>query len=189
MTNDDFKMVDCIVLSSDAAIRAYVHPVRMEILKRLGREELTLSQLATAMGTIPANLSRHIKHLEKAGLLKLVRTRDTGRNLEKYYRAGAKSFRVEQKGELKDKTATALGILRDNLDEALYDGSSSLEGALAYLVSIRLSKSEKKELHSRLEKIVKEYKEVSNDGGENLVLSIAVYPGNASGFSKERIIL
>ena len=189
MANEPFEPENRITLSSEDSIRAYVHPVRMEMLARLGRQELTLSQLAEAMGTIPANLSRHLKRLTEQDLVKLVRSRDTGRNLEKYYRARAKAFRVKRGGSPGDKASTALAILRDNLDDALSEGSPSLEGALAYIVSIRLPKRRKDELYARIGKLVKEYETVRDDEGESLVLSLAVYPGSASGFPGKKIVL
>jgi DNA-binding transcriptional ArsR family regulator len=189
MANEDFQPKDSIVLSSDGAIRAYVHPVRMDILKRLGREELTLSQLALAMDTVPANLSRHVKRLLDSGLAKFVRSRDTGKNFEKYYRAAAKAFRVELPGRPEDKAATALSILRDSLEEALSRDSPSLEGSLACIVSLRLDKRRKEELIARLGRLVEEYSRYSEEKGESLLMSLALYPGEASPARGEKIVI
>jgi DNA-binding transcriptional ArsR family regulator len=189
MANVTDEPADSIVLSTEAAIRAYVHPVRIEMAKRLARAEMTLSQLAAAMGTIPANLSRHLKRLADAGLVALVRTKDTGKNLEKYYRARAKAFRVERGGEPKDKARAALAILRDGLEDALSEGNPPLDGSLAYMANVRLGKKKKAELYARLERLVEEFAGFHDETGESLVMSLAVYPGIASAFSGERIVL
>ncbi len=74
-------------LSSEAEIAAYLHRTRMAILDVLRDGAATATQIAARLGVHPANLTRHIRVLEEAGLVVLVEKRDTGRNLEKYYAA------------------------------------------------------------------------------------------------------
>ncbi len=101
-------------------MRAYAHPTRMTILALLAREPLTLSMTAARLQVHPANLSRHFKTLAQAGLIVLVLTRDTGRNLEKYYQAAALSFLPDPAGlSPAGKRELALGALRDELSLAI----------------------------------------------------------------------
>jgi len=81
-------------LRTEAEIAAYLHRSRIAILDALRHGPATASQIAQGMGVHAANLTRHLRILERAGLIALVEKRDTGRNLEKYYAAVASSFDV-----------------------------------------------------------------------------------------------
>ena len=91
-----------LVIHSDEQIRAYVHPTRMVILDLLAKEKMTVTGIARQLDTHPANITHHIKQLEKAGLIVLVEKRETGKNLEKYYRASCLSFHGQFGGGRRD---------------------------------------------------------------------------------------
>ena len=65
-------------LTTDAEISAYLHRSRMAILDALLHQFQTVSQIATQMNVHPANLTRQMRVLEQAGLIKLVEKRDNG---------------------------------------------------------------------------------------------------------------
>ncbi len=68
------------------------HPQRLAILRFLMAGNGTLSQIARAMDTYPAQVRHHLKQLEAAGLVTLQFTRVAGGFVEKYYRALAQAF-------------------------------------------------------------------------------------------------
>lgn len=171
MTN--YEPMERQVIRDNVGIRAYAHPVRLRMLELLGLEALTLSMTAKKMDTHPANLTRHMRCLVQAGLAYLVKTRDTGRNLEKFYRASALSYTVSYDGHQEDKTSIALGILRENLEWA----ENHAKDALALLVSLCLKDEDLKELENKLESLVDEFRKKSSDEGDSIMLNIAVYPG------------
>jgi DNA-binding transcriptional ArsR family regulator len=109
-----------MLLEDSERVRAYVHPVRMHILSLLVDVPATVTQVANRLDVHPANITRHFRLLERVGLIELVEKRDTGRNLEKYYRAVARSFEVRIAPEqVEDARATALRVLRDDLSIAI----------------------------------------------------------------------
>lgn len=81
-------------LTTEAEVSAYLHRSRLAILDALRQGPATISQVAAAMGVHPANLTRHLRTLERAGLVRLVEKRDTGRVTEKYYAPTADGFVV-----------------------------------------------------------------------------------------------
>jgi DNA-binding transcriptional ArsR family regulator len=175
------------VLKSADTVKAYVHPVRMDMLRFLGAQPLTLSQLAKAMGTVPANLSRHLAKLLRASLVRLVETKDTGRNLEKYYRASAMSYTVEGPGGKKERRAVALDILIESLSSASRGPSLDDLPAAAYLRIARLPKSRFPEFAARLDALTREFKESEGEDGEPYAMSLALYPSDARREGNEEV--
>jgi len=69
---------------------------RMNILHLLMFEPATLTQLATELGQSPAWVRHHILALESAELIELAEVRTTGKVTEKFYRAKAGAFLVQE---------------------------------------------------------------------------------------------
>lgn len=81
-------------LSSLEQIRTLADPLRVRILETLC-EERTTKQVAGVIGEKPTKLYHHVEALERAGLIRLVRTRQNRGTLEKYYQAVARAFRAD----------------------------------------------------------------------------------------------
>jgi len=69
---------------------------RLVILRMLMAKAATLSQLGEALGEHPARVRHHLKQLESAGLVELVETRIVRGFVEKYYRARARAFMLQE---------------------------------------------------------------------------------------------
>jgi putative molybdopterin biosynthesis protein len=67
----------------------------MEILRLLMVEPATLSQLGARLGHSPAWVRHHIQKLESANLVELSEIRKTGKVTEKFYRASATVFLLQ----------------------------------------------------------------------------------------------
>ena len=171
-----------LVLEDDERIRAYVHPTRMSILALLGREPMTGTGLARALGVHPANLTRHLRLLERTGLIRLVEKRDTGRNLEKYYRAAALAFEVRMRSDrIEDRRATALAVLRDDLSAAIATarGPDSSD-VVALLGQVRVDRRRAARFGKRLVALMREFEQLDAADGEPQRLALALYPGEGS---------
>jgi DNA-binding transcriptional ArsR family regulator len=66
-------MVDQSSDGIDAVFRALSHPVRREILRRIAREPVSISDLAEPHAMTLEGVSQHIRILERAKLLKRTR--------------------------------------------------------------------------------------------------------------------
>jgi DNA-binding transcriptional ArsR family regulator len=80
------------VLKNAREFHAIKHPLAQALLQVLQDQEMTLQQASDRLGLKAGHLRYHLRRLLEAGLIKLTRKRDTGRNLEKYYRAVAYRF-------------------------------------------------------------------------------------------------
>lgn len=172
-----------MVLEDDERIRAYVHPTRMRVLWLLAQEQMTATGIARELGVHPANLTRHLKLLERTGLIRLVERRDTGRNLEKYYRAAALAFEVRMRSDpIEDRRATVLSILRDNLSTAIPTAQAEASGQVVGLLEqARLDRRRIPRLQKRLEALTREFAALDATDGVPYCLSLALYPSESSG--------
>ena len=72
-------------------LRALAHPLRLRLLEEFAGQARTTMQVAAAMGEPPTRLYHHVNALERAGILKLARTRQVRGTTEKYYEVAKKT--------------------------------------------------------------------------------------------------
>jgi len=77
-------------------LKILADPRRLAILRLLMVNSATLSQLGQSLGEHPARVRHHLKLLERAGLVELVDQRVVRGFVEKYYRARARAFSLQQ---------------------------------------------------------------------------------------------
>jgi putative molybdopterin biosynthesis protein len=77
-------------------IKLLADPRRMAILRLLMAAPATLTHLAQTLKQSPAWVRHHLKAMEAAGLVELTETRTTGRITEKFYRAAAGAFLLQE---------------------------------------------------------------------------------------------
>jgi DNA-binding transcriptional ArsR family regulator len=171
--------VPVLKLSTAEQVRAYAHPVRMSILSLLADEPLTLSQTAGRLDVHPANLSRHFRLLERAGLITLVEKRETGRNLEKYYRAAALSYAPDTEGlGPAGRRAAALGTLRDELSAAMrWVPAAAPDADLIVLMSAaRVAPADRARFYERLKALEREFVSSGKPDGDSYCIGLALFP-------------
>ncbi len=83
-------------LTSFDQIKLLSDPRRMEIVRLLMAEPSTLSQLGRTLGKHPAWVQHHIKALEAGGLVEIAEVRVNAGVTEKFYRARAGGFLVQE---------------------------------------------------------------------------------------------
>ncbi len=178
MSKNDLFPAPVRTLTSDKQIRAYVNPTRMTILALLAQEKMTVSGTARRLEVHPANLTHHFKILERAGLIELVEKRETGRNLEKYYRALAYQFIVSAGEGPGSQKQLALCILRDNLNAALQELSDPDDGreVLGILKCVRLHPENVESFGERLMSLAEDFASHAADSGEVYSLNVSMYP-------------
>lgn len=89
-------MNDIRSLGAYPQIEALADPQRLAILQHLMVKPATLTQLAGQLNHSPAWVRHHLKRLEAVGLVEFVERRKKGRQTERYYRAVAGAFLIQQ---------------------------------------------------------------------------------------------
>lgn len=165
-------------MTTDTEVAAYMHKTRMEILRQLNGGPATISQIAAGLKVHPANLTRHVRILLKAGLIVLSETRDTGKNLEKYYQAVAGSFVVNQDASaLEEPHKIALQFAISDLSAAISElPVKSEDPVYALIQGARIPKGKIAPLCKAIEKLVKSFESSDSQDGRPYHLNISLYP-------------
>jgi len=151
-----------------AALKAYAHPLRVEIIRHLNDHgSATATTLAAALGESSGQTSYHLRQLARHGLVEEDTGRGTGR--ERWWRSRSIEFGPEM---LEDPaTAPAMRFLFDRMVEdraaALRRLASREElpeewhSTLAVEATLRLDGSEMAELNRALQAALDRYVEIS----------------------------
>jgi putative molybdopterin biosynthesis protein len=141
-------MDDIRPIQSFDQIKTLSDPRRMAILRRLMSGPATLTHLGNSLGEHPAWIRHHLKRLEEAGLVELASVKVTSGVVEKFYRATARLFILQQtilpelEGEepliLLGSHDLALSLLSERLFERLHMDLLTLPtGSLDGLIALR----------------------------------------------------
>jgi DNA-binding transcriptional ArsR family regulator len=166
-------------LKTEAEIAAYLHRSRIAILDALRNGPATASQIAHRMQVHPANLTRHLRVLERAGLIALVEKRDTGRNLEKYYAAAAATFDVApEAANIQAPHKIALDFARSDLAAALAQLPDDPSGIVkVHVLEASIAAEKVVAFAAELALVAKRFAAADGSGSEAYHVVLALYPG------------
>jgi DNA-binding transcriptional ArsR family regulator len=189
MSNYDIQPTATMIINTDEQIRAYVNPTRMTILAYLAKEKQSVSMIAAQLKVHPANLTHHFKMLEKSGLIKLVEKRETGKNLEKLYRAAAFQFIVDAENKTTNKQVLGLIILRDNLSTSIQalKNQTVEKDVLAIIKTICIDQRDLAKFGKRLLDLAEDFGKSSSNDGEVYSLNVSLYPTDAGNVPAQEI--
>lgn len=80
------------VVSDPRQLKAFTDPIRNRLLHILANQEATNQQLASMLDEPQAKVLHHVRFLLDVGLIMLVEQRVRGGNVEKFYRATARTY-------------------------------------------------------------------------------------------------
>lgn len=92
-----FQPAGRLMISTAEHLKIISDPLRLRMLELIGKEALTVKQMAGRLKEPATKLYYHIAELESAGFVVMVDTRVKSGIIEKYYRASAESLSVDRK--------------------------------------------------------------------------------------------
>lgn len=147
----DYDADDVLVVSEPEQLRALGGDLRRKIVALLRERARSTTGLAEALGLPKGTVGHHVKVLERAGLVRVVRTRRVRALTEKYYGRVARLYVIKT-------------------DDA------SVETTLAGLrqVHVRLNDADARQLRRRLEKLVEDVlgRETADGASYDLVIGL-----------------
>ena len=142
----DYDADDVLVVSEIEQLRALSEDVRLQIVALLRERALSTTELAEAIGLAKGTVAYHLKLLEGAGLIRVVRTRRVRAVTESFYGRVARLY------------------LLKGADEA------------AANVRVRLSAADARRFRQRLERLRRDIEAAGSSRGEEHELVAELFP-------------
>lgn len=163
-----------LVVREPEQLKALGDDLRSKIVILLRDRAFSTTELAAKLGLPKSTVGHHVKVLEKAGLVRVVRTRQVRAMTEKLYGRTARLFlfkSTDTDGE--DVRNVAAASLRRAAEEMLPIGD---DGRTTFaVVTSRLSDADARRLVRRLEKLVDDFRAADGHDGVTYGLAAALY--------------
>jgi DNA-binding transcriptional ArsR family regulator len=171
----DYELDDLLVVDDPEKLRALGDATRGRIIALLNQRAASTTELAAALGIPKGTAGHHLKVLERAGLIRVVRTRQVRALTEKYYGRVARLFQlqtVESEQDLRGGAIAAM-LLRHAADEALATGSD--EAGEAAVRRVRLTEKDVLRFKRRVLRLFGDFESADDPEGEMHLLSLALF--------------
>jgi predicted ArsR family transcriptional regulator len=134
----------------------------------------SITELAQALSCPKGTVGHHVKVLEQAKLIRVVRTRKVRALTEKYYGRVARLFVLRSDESLPDELGGTLGamMLRQAADEAMASRPGKDQSALLH---VRLLEKDVTRFQRRLNRLVADFQQAEDADGELHALTLALF--------------
>ena len=171
----DYEADDVLVVHEPHQLRALADDLRARIVLLIRERAASITELAEALSLPKGTVGHHVKVLEKAGLIRVVRTRKVRALTEKYYGRVARLFVLRSDESLPDELArgalTAL-MLRQAADELV---ASRPDEDQSGLIHARLAGKDLRRFQRRLNRLVADFRGAETPDGEMQALAFALF--------------
>lgn len=171
----DYDLVDQLVITSPAQLRAIAHPLRDTILDLLLERAASVAELAAAVGRPRSTVAHHVKVLVDAGLLRVVRTRRVRAIDERYYGRTARLFPVGAVDRPGEHPAT---VHENSLSVAAVESASAHEADRAFTIlrHARIPRERAVEFWEQVLALGRDFAELPRAGDTVFGFAAGVYP-------------
>lgn len=169
----DYDADDTLVVSEPAQLRALADEVRGRIIGLLRERAASASELGDLLEMPKGTVGHHLKVLERAGLVQVVRTRRVRAVTEKYYGRVARLFVFKSADEQHDELVYGVGAT--SLRVAAAELAAAPEVAMHALLRVRLAPVDVKRFNRRLDRLVDDIRAAESPDGEPWGFAAALY--------------
>jgi DNA-binding transcriptional ArsR family regulator len=173
----DYELDDVLVVEDPKQLRALGDVFRARIVMLLRERAASTSELSVALESPKGTVGHHVKVLEKAGLIRVVRTRKVRALTEKYYGRVARLFVLKgdegMPEELKGGVLAAT-MLRHAADELIAAGDPD-ENDSSALIHVRLAPADRKRFEQRMNRLVADLQRAEDPTGASHALAYAFF--------------
>jgi DNA-binding transcriptional ArsR family regulator len=136
---------------------------RQRIISLLSEKAATTTQLSEALGQPKGSVGHHLKVLESAGLIRVVRTRQVRAMTEKYYGRTARTFEF-----IDSHSEPMVDFFRQAMDEYEEAGSGGEFSNFLGLGHARIPASKAEEFKRRVADVMEEFRDMDSEPGERV---------------------
>ena len=169
-TGLDYQAPDVLVVSESAQLRALANDVRTAIISLLRERARSIQQLARELSMPKGTVGHHLKVLERAGLVRVVRTRRVRAVTEKFYGRTARLFLFEAEDPAEARALGAAALRR-----AAVELEVSPDTVRFGFPKARLSHRDLTRLERRLKRLTEDFLAAEIRSGKPYALAVALY--------------
>jgi len=170
----DYEADDVFTVSEPEQLKALADGRRAHIVALLRERAASTTELAAVLGLPKGTVGHHVKVLERAGLIRVVRTRRVRAVTEKFYGRVARLFVLKGDEDASAPPgALAAVLLRQAADELLAAGPTTEESAF---VHARLTPADARRLTRRLGRLIDDVLAADRPGGQLHGFAMAAFP-------------
>lgn len=170
----DYEADDVLVVREPEQLRALGDDLRSRIVVLLRENAHSASELAELLELPKGTVGHHVKVLEKAGLVRVVRTRQVRAVTEKYYGRTARLFVFKSSdADGEDVRNLAAASLRRAAEEILPIGDD--DRTTFAVLRMRLSDADARRFMRRLDRLADEIRAAESPEGEPYGLAVALF--------------
>jgi len=166
----DYEAPDVLVVSERSQLRALANDVRTTIIALLRERARSTQQLAHELGVPKGTVGHHLKVLERAGLIHVVRTRQVRAVTEKFYGRTARLFLFEVEDPADARALGAAAFRR-----AAAELEVSPDTVRFGFPKARLRDEDVVRLEKRLKRLTDDFLAAEQPGGKPYALAVALY--------------
>jgi DNA-binding transcriptional ArsR family regulator len=163
------------VVQDAKQLRALADDVRARIVLLIRERAASITELAETLSSPKGTVGHHVKVLEQAGLIRVVRTRKVRAMTERYYGRVARLFVLRSDESLPEEISsrTLTGImLRQAADELIASRPTKDQSAL---IHARLTEQDLRRFQRRLNRLVADFRQAETPDGEMQTLAFALF--------------
>ncbi len=166
----DYEAPETLVVDRPDQLRALADNVRTAVISLLRERAYSTQQLSKELGIPKGTVGHHLKVLEGAGLIRVVRTRQVRAVTEKFYGRTARLFLYHT-----EDPADARAIGTNMLRQAANEVERSQEGTGFGHTRASLTKKDLDRLERRLKRLQDDFRAADSPDGEPYAFVSAMY--------------
>jgi DNA-binding transcriptional ArsR family regulator len=171
----DYDAPDVVYVRRPDQLKALGDELRARIVVMLRERAQSVTELAEKLGMPKGTVGHHVKVLESAGLVQVVRTRRVRAVTEKYYGRTARLFLYETsdgtREDVRNIVAASLRLAAEEILPVDEEDAAACSGVLR----VRLSDADARRFDRRLGKLMNEFRARDDPDGRPYGLAIALY--------------
>jgi DNA-binding transcriptional ArsR family regulator len=170
----DYEAEEVLLVQEPQQLRALSHDLRAKIIFLLRERAASITELSAALASPKGTVGHHVKVLEEAGLIHVVRTRKVRALTEKYYGRVARLFVLRGDETLPEELTGTFGamMLRQAADEIVAAHPDKDQSALLHA---RLSERDVARFQRRLNRLIADFQGAQDPSGEMHALTLALF--------------
>jgi DNA-binding transcriptional ArsR family regulator len=172
----DYEAADTLVVAEPEQLRAMADPFRTTLIQLLRDRARSTQEISEELSVPKGTVGHHLKVLESAGLIRVVRTRKVRALTEKFYGRTARLFlyQTEDPADGRAISATALRHAANEVDQAPQVSGFGL-------VRARLPKKDLQRLERRAKKLIDDFRAADAPDGEPWSLTLGFWSNEDCG--------